>query len=187
LSPSTRWEQLGFTPSALSGPGVSGPTASTAAFAAPVSAKTSSNVRARASIAISGPPERGWGIRQAVYEEPTRGFQYRRVVHLPPLSRPTTTRLVDVRIFSSCPATVSNACCRRLFMWPSQPSATTVLRHTGRLHTDETDIRLQTTLSGVIGRQCEEDGSHSCAAHIRTTDSIPFRQGELTGHSADRR
>src|SRR5215217_2883001 len=51
-------------------------------------------------------------------------------------------------VLQQCRMRVAAACS----CGPSQPSATTLLRHTGRLHTDETDIRLQTTLSGVIGR-----------------------------------
>jgi hypothetical protein len=79
-------------------------------------------------------PNEAGGFDKPVYEEPTVVSSTVALFTFPPLSRPTTTRLVDVRIFSSCPATVPNSCCRSLFRWKSVSHCRLQsARHIGRL------------------------------------------------------
>src|SRR5262245_42233732 len=103
------WEKLvapldEITPSALAGPGVSSPTASTEARTVPVSARIASNASARASTATSGPSSTRLGVsmRRSTRNRPDPSSTVALFV-VPPLSIPTTTCRTDLSMGSPSP------------------------------------------------------------------------------------
>ncbi len=81
-----------MTPSAVTGPGVSRPTARTAARGVPVNSSTSSSDRASASIALSGPSRTRLGdsAMSSTRKRPAASSTVALIV-VPPLSSPATT------------------------------------------------------------------------------------------------
>ena len=82
-----------ITPSALAGPGVSRPTARTAARGVPVAASTDSSAPTIASTAICGPSTTRLGTSTSVSTRNSPAdVRTVALLEVPPLSRPTTTQ-----------------------------------------------------------------------------------------------
>ena len=147
-----------MTPSALAGPGY--PAQPRGRGLCRASRPSVLECPHQASMAMSGPSVRDWGIPQVRppgidprFPAPSRCSRFRHcLAHHDGID--------DVRIFSSCPATCRMRVAATCSSGPRSAIAADRPCGTGRLHPDETHIRLQST-AGVIGPPMREDGNHS--------------------------